>query len=308
MRQLVTTMLVFVCVYGAASRAQAPPPPVPPFRSGVDLVTLHVTVTDSRHHYLRDLSAADFQVFEDGRAQQLAFFQSTGLPLAITLVLDTSGSVGGTLPLVKEAASDFVGALEPGDIGSVIAFDTRIAVLQDFTTDQSALAAAIQRVQAGDSTSLYTAVYIALKELQRATRPAAGQRARREVMVLLSDGDDNSSAVTFDDLLNAVTGSDTAIYTIRLSRAPFHWRGSDTSEFVLRRLSEQTGGRAFSPRSELELPQVYREIRAELASQYALAFVSNDRRRGRGLRQLAVLVSRGGAVARTKRGYLPAGR
>jgi Ca-activated chloride channel homolog len=302
-------ILLVLCGGGtAAARSQTPWGPVPEFRSGIDLVTLHVSVTDRREHYLTDLNATDFQVFEDGEAQQLAFFQPSGLPLALTLILDTSGSVMTTLPASKAAAADFIETLGSGDIASVIAFDTHVTVLQNFTADRNALTAAIQRAPQGDSTSVYTAVYIALKELQRVARNEGNATPRRRVIVLFSDGDDNSSMLSFDDLVNAAIGSDTAIYAIRLGRAPFPLHGPDSSEFVLRRLSEQTGGRTFFPQSERDLPRVFKQIRAELASQYALAYVSNDRQHQRGFRQLAVLVSRAGAVARTKKGYVAAGR
>jgi Ca-activated chloride channel homolog len=274
----------------------------------VDLVTLHVSVRDAHDKFLTDLKAAEFRVLEAGKSQHLAFFRPTGLPLTLTLLFDTSGSVRWALPAVKSAAIDFVKDLHADDLASVIAFDSQVAVLQNFTNDRVALADAVRRVGAGGMTSVYTAVYVALKELARPSRERSNESPRRRVIVLLSDGDDNASLINFDDLLQTAMESDVAIYAIRLGPAPLRLHGPEISDFVLRRLSEQTGGRAFFTPTERDLPRIYEQIHSELVSQYALAYVSNDRDHGGGFRPLAVLVTRPGAVARTKRGYIAVGR
>jgi len=133
-------------------------------------------------------------------------------------------------------------------------------------------------------------VYIALKEL--AKLPQDPQIPRRRAIIVLSDGDDTSSLVTFDDVLDLASRSDTAICTIGLGpREPASTRNNQDGQFVLRRLTQQTGGRAFFPQDIKELAGVYSDIREELASQYALAYESSTGRRDGQWRRIAVRVN-----------------
>jgi Ca-activated chloride channel family protein len=267
-------------------------------------VTLHVTVTDGRRRYVGDLNQEQFEVFENGRRQQLKFFQAKGLPLALTVLMDTSASMASALPQVQEVARGFVDHLQPGEIASVVAFDGSVRVLQDFTADRNALTAAVGLARRGEATSLFTALYVALKEFDNKARRWDGM-ARRRTMVLLSDGEDSASLIDFSDLLEVASTADTAIYAIRLGRPKGPIGGpADATERVLRRLAEQTGGRAFFPATRHQFRPIHDAIRLELASQYSLAYESDDRRRDGRFRSLAVLIGGRNAVARTKRGYV----
>jgi Ca-activated chloride channel homolog len=216
------------------------------FRSRVDVVTLSVTVTDSAGRYIGDLGREDFQVLEDGRPQRLAFFQPRQLPLALALLMDTSASMEGHLGVAQEAAVGFVRALGASDMASVVDFDSGVRIAQEFTTDRVALEHAIRGTAANGSTALYNAVYIALKGLEKTRRDEMLTEPCRRAMVILSDGEDTSSLMSFDEVLDAATRSDTAIYTIGLF-------GPQTAltlkfqepQYVLRKFAEQTGGRAF---------------------------------------------------------------
>src|SRR4030095_12691582 len=128
----------------------------------------------------------------------------------------------------------------------VIDFDTSVQVRQDFTTDRNALEHAIRQTSAGGSTALYNAVYIALKELKKTIRDEPLPESRRRAIVILSDGEDTSSLVDFDEVLDLAAPSGTAIYAIGLlGQDPARVRKPQDAEFVLRRLAQQTGGRAF---------------------------------------------------------------
>jgi Ca-activated chloride channel homolog len=275
-----------------------------PFRSGVDVIAMSVTVTDASRRYVTDLDRQDFQIFEDGRPQQLTFFQKTGIPLALALLVDTSASMDQSLPVAQEAAVGFVRALGPADVASLIDFDSRIQIRQDFTSDRSALEKAIRETRAGGSTALYNAVYIALKELNKTIRDEPLADSRRRAIVILSDGEDTSSLVDFDEVLDLAARSDTAIYAIGLLGldAPRARKPQDP-EFVLRRLAQQTGGRAFFASDAKELSTVYGEIRTELSNQYFLAYESNNPRRDGQFRHIAVRVGRPDAVTRARPGY-----
>jgi Ca-activated chloride channel family protein len=276
------------------------------FGSGIDLVTLHVTVTDGSGKVLSDIGEHEFLVFENGRRQDVTVFEKGGLPLAVTLLLDTSSSMQRAFPEVQAAALTFLRQLRPQDIASVVAFGDDVRVLQGFTTDHAALEEAVRQAKPRGETALYTAMYIALKELNRtaADGDVDGIVPRRRVAVVLSDGDDTRSLVTFDDVLDLATRSDTAIYAIRMGTVESARRERGEAEVVLRRLTQRTGGRAFLSLQRDELRGVYEDIRTELARQYSLAYVSSDARKDGQFRVLSVHVQRPGAHARARQGYI----
>ena len=200
----------------------------PAFRSTIDLVMLNVTVTGPGGRYVADLSADDFQILEDGRPQDVAYFSPANVPLSVSLVLDTSSSMDDEMVLSKQAAMDFIARLRPGDMAEIVSFDSRVEVLQPMTSDRALLEAAIQRMRAGGSTALYNAVYIVLRQLEK-VKPQTGDDVRRQVIVVLSDGEDTSSLVTLDHLLDSAKRSQTVIYTVGLgleepTKIAFRWR------------------------------------------------------------------------------------
>jgi hypothetical protein len=193
----------------------APPAQRPSFRAGVELVSINVTVTDPGGRYLTELNQPDFQVFEDGAQQQVTFFNRTNLPIALSILLDTSASMESRLETAQEAAIGFVRRLRPQDLAQVVDFDSRVQVVQGFTNSVADLEGAIRRTNAGGSTSLHNAIYIALKELKR-TQARGTDEIRRQAIVVLSDGEDTSSLVSFDEVLDLAKRSETAIYAIGL--------------------------------------------------------------------------------------------
>ena len=274
------------------------------FRVGVDLVSLSVTVTDPSRHYMVDLERGDFVVLENGVPQNLTFFAKSGVPMALALLIDTSASMEQALGTAQEAAVGFAQELGPADVASVIDFDSGVQILQGFTGDRGILQDAIRRTAAGGSTSLYNAVYIALKELSRLTPQDDPQAPRRRAMVVLSDGEDTSSLVSFEEVLDLASRSDTVIYTIGLGgRDAVVNRNGQDGQFVLRRLAQQTGGRAFFPLVAKDLASVYSDIRRELSGQYSLAYESGSARSDGQWRQIAVRVNRPDAIVRTRQGY-----
>ena len=229
--------------------AQAPAPPQVPFRAGVELVSLNVTVSEGAGKYVTDLAAEDFSVFEDGVKQDVTFFNRTNLPIALSLLLDTSASMDTKLPTAQEAAIGFARRLRPQDLAEVIDFDSRVVVLQNFTNSATELESAIKKTSAGGSTSLYNAVYIALKDLKKIVARNT-EEIRRQAIVVLSDGEDTSSLLPFEEVLDLAKRSETAIYAIGL-RAPegpgTTTKGFKEAEFVLRQFAQETGARSFFP-------------------------------------------------------------
>ena len=281
----------------------------PAFRAGVDLISLSVTVSAPGQRYVAGLQRDDFTVIENGVSQDLTFFAATGVPLALALLIDTSASMDQTLGTAQEAAIGFARHLGRADIATVVDFDSTVQIAQGFTSDGRALENAIRRTAAGGSTALYNAVYIALKDLNKLIPEHDSAIPRRRAMIVLSDGDDTSSLVDFEQVLDLASRSDTLIYTIGLGQhEPAGLRNDRNGEFVLRRLAQQTGGRAFFPQQARDLAGVYQNIREELSSQYSLAYESTTAARDGQWRRVTVRVNRPSVMVRTRQGYYAPGK
>jgi Ca-activated chloride channel family protein len=300
-RQLALVVGV-VTVTGAWTVAQSPS-----FRTGVDVVSLNVTVMDGSSRYITDLESQEFSVFEDGVKQDVTFFTRTSLPIALSLLVDTSASMEDKLSTAQEAAVGFARNLRSQDLASVIDFDSRVEILQPFTKDTDALERAIRQTAAGGSTSLYNAIYISLKELKK-IKAESDADVRRQAIVVLSDGEDTSSLITFEEVLDLAKRSETAIYSIGIrSKDPAIGKGFKEAEFVLRQLAQETGGRSFFPSAVSELAGIYQQIARELSSQYTLGYTSKNGRRDGMWRRVVVRLNRPNVIARTKQGYYAPG-
>jgi Ca-activated chloride channel homolog len=291
--------LVAAVAFAATAAAQQ----LPSFRAGVDVVSLSVTVTDATGRYVTDLTPEQLNIFEDGAKQDIAYFNRTNVPIALVLLLDTSSSMEDKMATAKEAAVGFARRVRPQDLGQLIGFADRVEVLQPFTSDQGALERAIRKTVANGSTTLYNALYIALKELKK-VRAAAEEDVRRQAIVVFTDGEDTSSLVGFDELLDLARRSETAIYAIAL-RSPreIEARAYAVTDYSLRQLAQQTGGRPFFPTRIEDLAGAYGQIADELANQYVVGFVSKNTKRDGAWRKLTVRVDREATTARTRLGY-----
>ena len=274
------------------------------FRGGTDVVLLTITVLDSSNRLVAGLDQEDFQIYEDGIKQDPSNFSRQAQPIALSLVIDTSTSMDLKLPIAHEAASGFIRRLGLRDVAQIIDFDSQAKILQTFTSDRVALERAIRATDAGGSTSLYNAIYTSLSELKR-IRAESGPDLRRQAIVLLSDGEDTSSIVPYDDVLEAAKRSEVVVYAIGIvdKDAAKGGGGWNEADFVLKSLSKETGGRAYTVVDIKQLPQVYSQIADELANQYTLAYVSKNTKRDGAWRKINVQISRGGMTARTKAGY-----
>lgn len=273
------------------------------FRAGVEMVSLNVTVTDSQGRYVTDLSQDDFSVFEDGAKQELSYFNRTNLPIALSLLIDSSASMEQRMENAQEAAIGFARKIRPQDLAQVVDFDSRVEIRQTFTSTIDELERAIHSTSPGGSTALHNAVYISLKELAK-VKARNTDEVRRQAIVVLSDGEDTSSLVSFEEVLELAKRSETAIYTIGLQpRETSALRGFREAEFVLRQLAQETGGRAFFAKQVEELKDVYGQIADELSSQYSMGYSSRNAKRDGAFRRLVVQVARPNVTPRTKRGY-----
>jgi Ca-activated chloride channel family protein len=280
----------------------------PVFRSGAEIVLLTVTVTDRAGRYVAGLTQTDFAVFENSTEQQLSFFASDPVPVDVAFVVDTSASMGPSLPAVKEAARGLLRQLRTSDRAVVIQVQDTVAMPQSLTDDLARAGDAIDALRTRGSTAIYDGVYLALREFERTRDPDV----RRHVVILLSDGVDNSSHVPLEAVSDLARQLGVMVYTIALGNPPppqasaWNPRREVEAQFALRTLATDAGGRAFFPTRAAELPAIYETIGRELACQYTLAYVPRTPGDGE-FRRIAVrLLPPTQATARTRSGYIAA--
>jgi Ca-activated chloride channel family protein len=295
-----------VCVAAAPRQS---PPQLPTFHSEASLVALNVTVQDRAAKYVSGLKPEDFAVYEDGVRQDVRFCEAESVPVDLIVLLDTSASMTNKIMLVREAADGFLKTLRPGDRGAVVAFSDNVDVLQPLTDDRQALSRAVASISPQGATSLYNAIYIALKSFGHTARHNGD--VRRQAIAVLSDGDDTTSLVSFDDVLGLARRMGVNIYTVGLqSPAEMKQAVEETgrrflseANFTMKTLSRETGALSFFP-TVIELKNVYGSIAQELGHQYSIGYVpANSHFDGR-FRHVAVqVISRPELRPRTRLGY-----
>lgn len=272
----------------------------PTFGAGVEVVNLDLAVTDTRDRPVINLTGSDLAVYEDGIPQELCIFTQERLPLSLTILIDGSSSMQPRIAVAQAAALRLIRTLGPIDEAQVAQFTRRLTVLQDFTSDRGQLETAVRRVVGEGETSLYAALYISLKGLVAGRRPGED---RRRAIVVLTDGEDTSSIVTEDQLLDLARRSEVAVYAIGLRGGASTPLASTVPVFFLTTLARETGGRAWFPRALGELDGVYGRIGEELRTLYGLGYVSGNPRRDGKWRAIAVRVLRTNLLAHHRPGY-----
>ncbi len=279
------------------------------FRAGTELVALSVTVTDTRQQYVTGLNKEDFVVFEDGVPQDVTFFATATVPLDLTIMIDTSASMTDKIAFVHEAAANFVRTLRPGDRAEIVGFSERAQVLAPFTGEVRALEAAIDATTPHGSTALYTSLYIAVEELTRLEKQKSD--VRRQAIIVLTDGEDTSSLLSFDDLMDVAKRAGVAVYPISII-SPFDTRRldetgsrrfSNESDFALKTLAQETGARSFFPMEIKDLNGVYQQIAQELSSQYSIGYIPKVYGDGSFHRLFVRVLHHPDARSRTRSGY-----
>lgn len=289
-------------------QAQAPQSPV--FRAGASLVALNVTVTDGKR-FVPGLQQRDFAVYEDGVQQQVQFFESKSVPVDLILLVDTSSSMRDKMDVVHEAALGFLETLREGDRGAVVAFSDGVNVLQPLTSDRAALDEAVRKTEAHGSTALNNALYVTMKQFGRAAQLSGD--VRRQAIAVLSDGEDTTSLISFDDVLAMARKSGINIYTIGLQSqytaarrlAENSRRYFSESDYSMKTLARETGAQAFFPEFVQDLKGVYAAIADELSNQYSIGYSpSNARPDGRFRRIVVRLTNHPELQLRARAGYM----
>jgi VWFA-related protein len=226
----------------------------------VRLVEVYASIHDQKGHFVDGLSRENFQVLEDGKPQQIAAFDSTSQSLSCAILLDTTGSMNEALPRVKNSIVKLIDGLGPQDSVAIYTFDQRLVIRQEFTTDKNAAKRAALRTRAEGATALFDALSGAAQELS--------QRSGKKVLILFTDGDDNSSALNASAAVARAKKAGVPLYTIAEGEA-MH---SKNLRKLLDDLSQRTGGAAYEVKKPGEIEQVFHEISEDLRHLYMISY------------------------------------
>ncbi len=242
--------------------------------TNVNEVDLVFTVTNSHGDFVKNLKESDFALLDDRRAPAAvySFTQQTQLPLRLGILVDTSTSIRERFQFEQQAVTNFLlQVLRPKtDEAFVEGFDETPNFIQNWTNNLDSLTTAVQQLHPGGGTALYDAVYSACQD--KLLHAANGPIYVRRAIILVSDGDDNQSHAYLSDAIKECQRAQTAIYAVSTDTDPTPDPGDD----ILRKMAEETGGRAFFPRQITNLPASFISVEDELRSQYALVYKPAD--------------------------------
>lgn len=255
--------------------SQTPPPDVDPttspLRIKTDLVTLTLTVTDVYGRYVSGLSKNAFQIFDNNQEQEITFFSDSDAPVSLGILFDVSGSMGGEkIQKARNALSRFINLSHPSDEYFLIAFNSRAQLLLDRTRDADAVLQKLTLVQPKNNTALYDAVYLGIERVTRGTH-------QKKALLIISDGQDNSSRYNFGEVRRLMKESDVVTYAVGILGAGD--AGSQVGmqgQAFLDELTSVTGGKAFYPSSDIEMDEIFERIALELRHQYSIGYTPKD--------------------------------
>jgi len=277
---------------------------VPVFRTGVDLVQLGVTVSDRKGALVADLTAADFEIYEDGKKQTIQLFASgreeaKAPPLHLGLMLDVSESMGEDMTFTKTAAVKFVNTLTDAEDITVVDFDTEVRAARYSQREFVRVIERIRQKKASGETALYDAIGLYLD--------GASQQDGRKIMLLYTDGGDNKSSMNRTELFDLLKASDATVYVIGELEHQLS-SGRMTQRAVLQQIAELTGGVAFFPSAVKELDAMYDKVVAEIRAQYTIGYVSTNPKPDGTWRKVEVKVKPNGLKTRSRKGYFAPAR
>ncbi len=253
---------------GSHVTVRTPPLHVPPLLVDVNMVVVNVTVTDPFDRIVTGLDQENFQVYDEKVEQKIVAFSTEDAPISVGMIFDCSGSMGDKIQKSKEAALQFFKTSNPQDEFMLISFSDRPDLISGFTAKYENLQERLLTVKSGGRTALLDAIYLGLSEMKKAT-------TNRRALLVISDGGDNHSRYTENDIKRAVKESDVQIYAVGIFE-PVSSRGRTQEEAggpgLLAELSEVSGGRMFSVENTDELPDIAEKISIELRNQYVLGY------------------------------------
>jgi VWFA-related protein len=275
----------------------------------VNLVVLHATVLDKRGRVVNDLTPEDFRVYEDGALQKLSVFSHADIPVTMGIVIDDSGSMREKREAVNAAALTFVKTSNPQDQVFVVNFNDvyYLDTPGDFASNIEDLKSALDKIDSRGGTALYDAVYASLDHVKLGNRD-------KKTLLVITDGEDNASRYTFEELIHYSQKSDAVIYTIGLlgSEEPgglfkIHGGSAHRAAKILEKLAEATGGQAYFPKSLDDVQSTCEQIAHDIRNQYTLAYYPSNAKKDGTFRTVRIDAFANGSHAklavRTRPGY-----
>jgi Ca-activated chloride channel homolog len=296
----------------ASAQIPSEPPPPPPnepakqqpgasIKVDVDLVVLHTSVLDDRGKFVEGLTQDNFRVYEDKSEQKLSVFKREDIPVSMGLVIDNSGSMRDKRPRVNEAAITLVQSSNPQDEAFVVNFndDFYLDLDKDFSSSIPELKEALERIDARGSTALYDAVIGSLDHLKKAAK-------EKKVLLIVTDGEDNTSRNSLEKTVREIQRTDTVIYTIGLLGQE-NKKSAKNAKKALTAIAEASGGLAFFPENVEDVHAICEQVAHDIRHQYTLAYYPSNTAKDGTFRAVHVEVipprGHGKLVARTRNGY-----
>lgn len=239
----------------------------------VEMALVNVTVADRQGHTVDGLDKQNFKIYEDGVEQKISAFSSEDVPISIGVLFDVSGSMANKIDRARGAAIEFLRAANPRDEFFLVSFNDHAELTSQFTPSIEELQSRIMFASPEGRTALFDAIYLGLSQMRAA-------KNSKRALLIISDGVDNHSRYSDNDVRNFLREADCQLYAIgifdinhmgRKSQARYGW-------MLLSELTEMTGGRVFPVASLSDLPRVASTIGMELRSQYVLGYKPSDTR------------------------------
>jgi VWFA-related protein len=293
----------------AASGQQPPKPPAAApgdetgtiFRSDTRLVVLHTTVVDRSGHLITNLPQTAFTVFENGVTQPIRGFKREDVPVSMGLVVDNSGSMRDKRAKVEAAALGLVKASNKDDEVFVVNFNDE-ALLdnphgKDFTSDVKEMEEALTRIDSRGGTAMRDAIRMSIDHLKEKAKKD------KKVLVVVTDGNDNSSTVNLENLVKSAQQSEVILYGIGILNEEER-REAKRAERALSELAQATGGEAFFPKDIGEVERLAQQVARDIRNQYTIQYSPTNQTMDGSFRQIKVSVNaQGRPTARTRSGY-----
>lgn len=263
-----------------------------------DLVVLNITVTNKNGAYIHNLRRQDFHVFEDGKPQTVSTFSREETPFAVTLLLDTSGSMENRMSLARAAAARFLDGLREADTAAVYHFDDEVMQVQEFSTSHD-LNDSIFGYGAKGMTALNDAIVQAAKDLN-------ARAEKRKAIVILSDGEDTSSRTSMEKALSTALTVGATIYAVDMAGADVdrpslvarHGGGT-----ALKTMTAKSGGRYIATPGGQSMRDAFAQIIEELSNQYTVGYQPTNKLKDGKWRTIDVKISDQTVTARTRHSY-----
>jgi Ca-activated chloride channel family protein len=282
--------------------AQAPPAPqtqddVPLYRTDARLVLLHASVVDKSGKLITNIPQSAFKIFEDGVEQPIRLFRREDVPVSMGIIVDNSGSMTTQRIRVAAAALDMVKQSNPDDEVFIVNFNDDAHFDQPLTNDVKKLQAALARMEARGGTAMRDALSKSINYVKK-----EGKKDKK-VLVVITDGNDNSSDITLEQVLRQAQNSEVLIYAIGLLNEE-EAREAKSAKRALKSLVEASGGMDYYPKSTSDVQEITPRVAHEIRNQYILGYTSSNQVLDGTFRQIKVTVTGfGRPTVRTRNGY-----